>query len=192
MAREVHYGGVMRRILTAAFIASLAVVVFGGSSACSSDEPCEVSGDGPGVKITIRSDSCAYDRGDPAVFRYEITTTEEVPEITVQASQGCGSCRKATPEHTSWTSWQISGTSSDGQSQRYCRCDTGCCAPDEAAVVKPRATTSTGTIEWSGRTWGGPSDTGQKEGDFFAPGRYEVVVQFAGLATARLPIEITD
>ena len=56
------------------------------------------------------------------------------------------------------------------------------------------AATESGTINWSGRNWSGPSDTNNPEGAPFAPGSYGVNVTFdgrgQGSVTATLPIEI--
>jgi hypothetical protein len=154
--------------------------------------PCEASAEGEGVKITIRSASCDYDRGAHATFEYEITTTDALAPITVAAGTSCGSCRKYSTQIAPWASWRIGGTSKDGTGVVYCLCDTGCCAPDTGGTYDVAPATFEDTIEWSGRSWAGPSDTGEKEGAFFPPGRYDVEVSFASAATAKLSIVIRD
>jgi hypothetical protein len=164
----------------------------GGSfPACS---VLDVTGTIPGVKISIQSSRCVYHVGEAAEFTYEVTTDGTVPAIDIEASSGCGSCTKPSEDPLSFVSYQIGGAAQGGEPQSYCLCDVGCCQPDQAATVQPKATTVSGTIEWSGRNWFGPSDTNNPEGDFFLPGSYGVDVTFNGRAQgtvkATLPIEI--
>ena len=162
------------------------------------DGPCaleNITGTVPGVTLTVRSSSCVFKRGTPATFTYEVTTTGATPAITVPDSGGgCGTCRGYTTDPITFTGWVIYGDSAGGVNQQYCICDVGCCAPTQATTVQVVATTSTKTLEWSGRTWSGPSDTGNEMGDFFLPGRYTVHINFAGFTEgnveAALPIEI--
>ncbi|XYH97554.1 hypothetical protein ACMHYB_59000 [Sorangium sp. So ce1128] len=171
----------------------------GGGCGFPPDEPCavrDVEGTIPGVKISIESSRCAYHEGEPAEFIYTVTTDSSVPPIDIAASTGCGRCVEPSADPLSFVSYKISGLTwaADPQPQLYCLCDVGCCAPDEAATVQVDATTATQTIRWSGRQWNGPSDTSNPEGDFFAPGSYEVEVTFdgkeQGVVTAKLGIEI--
>lgn len=162
------------------------------------DGPCAVeniTGTIPGVTLAIRSSSCVYKRGTPATFTYEVTTTANTPAITVPDSGGgCSSCRGHTTDPITFTGWIINGTSAGGENQQYCLCDVGCCAPTQEKTVQVVATTSAKTIEWSGKTWSGPSDTGNPMGEFFLPGRYSVHISFTGfsegLVEATLPIEV--
>ena len=162
------------------------------------DGPCaleNVTGTIPGVSLTVRSSSCVFKRGTPATFTYEVTTTAATPAITIPDSGGgCGSCRGYTTDPITFTGWIINGTSAGGTNQQYCVCDVGCCAPTPEKTVQVDATTSTKSIEWSGKTWSGPSDTDNPMGEFFLPGRYTVHVSFAGfdqgLVEVALPIEI--
>ncbi|MGK3976152.1 hypothetical protein WMF38_31155 [Sorangium sp. So ce118] len=171
----------------------------GGGCGLPPDQPCEVrdvEGTIPGVKITIESSRCAYREGEPAEFVYTVTTDASVPPIDIAASTGCGRCVEPSADPLSFVSYKISGLTwaADPQPQLYCLCDVGCCPPDESATVQVDATTATQTIHWSGRQWNGPSDTSNPEGDFFAPGSYEVEVTFdgkeQGVVTAKLGIEI--
>ncbi|AUX27293.1 hypothetical protein SOCEGT47_078770 [Sorangium cellulosum] len=169
----------------------------GGGRVTSAGGPCavrDVEGTIPGVKLSITSSRCVYFMGEHAEFVYEVTTDASVPPIDIAASTGCGRCTKPSSDPLSFVSYQISGTSVDGEPQRYCLCDVGCCAPDEATTVEVDATVATDTIRWSGRQWDGPSDTGNPEGAAFAPGSYDVVVTFDGGAqgsvTAKLGIQI--
>lgn len=162
------------------------------------DGPCaveNVTGTVSGVTLAIRSDACVYKRGSSATFRYEVTATANTPPIKVPARTAC-ECSDRTADPASLLHWSIHGTSPAGDEKRYCICDVGCCPPGPAQKIQLDARESSGTIEWPGREWNGPSDTGNPLGDVFPPGRYEVSVIFegydAGTVEAKLPIEIID
>jgi len=170
-----------------------------GGSGTPSGPPCSVEnvrGTVPGVTISIFADKCVFAPGEKAQFRYEVTTTADVPALATVASQSCGSCRRASGNPESWIHWIIDGRGPSGQSIHYCLCDTGCCPPDEAASFHVDAKTSRGVIDWSGHAWDGPSDTNQPQGDSFPPGDYNVEVTFdappTGAVTASLPIRVVD
>lgn len=158
--------------------------------------PCaveNVTGTLPGVSISISSPNCRLRRGTAGSFTYSVTTTSAVPAIDVPASGSC-SCAYRSTQIDSWLSWGIGGQATSGANQQYCLCDTGCCAPQDATTITPEAGTFTDTIEWSGRTWQGPSDTGNEPGDYFLVGDYAVRVGFygydAGEVVATLPIVV--
>ena len=70
-----------------------------------------------------------------------------------------------------------------GGDQYYCLCDYGLAPPpDESREVAK--TLKMGSydhaIEWDGRNWYGPSDTGNPKGDPFPAGTYEVKVTIHG------------
>jgi hypothetical protein len=160
------------------------------------DAPCSVdnvTGTLPGVSITISSERCVYRRGERATFSYRVAADANVPAIEVPETSSC-SCAYRTPALETWVAYSIGGMSAAGERQIYCLCDTGCCAPRGATTVQPSVGMLDRKIEWSGRTWNGPSDTGNPEGDFFRPGRYSVSVNFTGYGQgnvlAELPIEI--
>lgn len=193
----------MRAMIGVAFWVLLATAT---ASAClvgctteADGVPCSVTGVTgtiPGVSLSIQSDRCVYHVGEAAVFTYQVTTDASVPTIEIMASMSCGDCSPPSTDPLSFVSFGIGGTSASGQSQNYCLCDVGCCPPDQAGMIKPSATTASGTIKWSGRNWSGPSDTGNAEGDFFLPGSYGVNVTFNGRAqgsvTATLPFEVIE
>lgn len=160
-------------------------------------KPCsvlDVQGTIPGVSLSITSKKCVYHVGEAAEFTYEVKTDGSVPPIETAADTGCGACSKPSEDPLSFVRYSIGGASPDGAQQRYCLCDVGCCAPADAATTQLPATTASAAIQWSGRNWSGPSDTGNPQGDFFLPGKYGVEVTFSGSAqgsvTATLPIEI--
>jgi hypothetical protein len=183
-------------VLLVASLAGCGSSVDGGPDPIQAD-PCsilDVQGTIAGVSISISSSRCIYRVGEAAEFTYEVETTATVPPIEIVASPGCGSCSQPGEDPLSFVSYRIGGVSSGGDPQNYCLCDTGCCAPDQAASIQVLASTKSATISWSGRNWNGPSDTGNPQGAFFKPGHYGVDVTFDGRAqgsvTATLPIEI--
>jgi hypothetical protein len=161
------------------------------------DGPCAVegvTGTLPGVTLAIRSSSCVYKRGTPATFTYEVTTTG-VPPITLpQNTGGCSDCGVYTTDPLSFTRYSIGGDSAGGEHQQWCLCDQGCCFGTNGETVQVNDATTSFQIQWSGRVWFGPSDTGNQEEGFFLPGRYDVFVTFKGFdegnVQATLPIEI--
>ena len=84
-----------------------------------------------------------------------------------------------------------------GGDQYYCLCDYGLAPPpDESREVAKTLKMGSyeQTIEWDGRNWMGPSDTGMPKGDPFPAGTYEVKVTIHGkLLTERgkVPYQIT-
>jgi hypothetical protein len=157
---------------------------------------CEAKGTGnlTGVALTIRSSKCTYYTGEHATFHIELVVDDTVPTIHVPQSLPCGVCFEHSTDPKSFFFTSISGKSTSGKYQSYCLCDNGCCAGEEAAAIKPNAIHKTIDLEWSGNTYSGPSDTGQKEGFPFLPGRYHVYAEFNGFDQGRidadLPIDI--
>jgi hypothetical protein len=174
------------------------LVLLAAAGCAGQGAPCAVeniAGTLPGVTITVRGDTCSLVRGQSATFSYEVDVSPTVPAIFVQGSGGgCGSCLARTSDPATWITMEIAGTSDSGDPQTYCFCDVGCCAPDVDHTVTMTPGVTTGVITWSGRTWSGPSDTGNPMGDFFEPGLYYVSVmvngETAGMAVAHLPIEV--
>jgi hypothetical protein len=159
--------------------------------------PCSVegvTGTIPGVTLAIRSSSCTYVPGQTAHFTFEVTTDASVPGISVAATTGCSACQQGTTDPLSWVGWSVGGRAPDGSSQMYCLCDTGCCAPHDAATIQPAVADEMASFDWDVRNWNGPSDTSAPEGAYFPPGSYAVHVTFHGDASgsvdAMLPITV--
>ncbi len=163
------------------------------SSEVASGPPCgvkDVTGTLPGVRISIEADKCVFKVGEGGTFRYTVVTEASVPAIDIPASVGCGRCSGTSDAPSTFISWMVNGSG-----QQFCWCDQGCCAPNPAMTNKPKATTTTGTIEWHGRNWNGPSDfSPNPEGAVFPVGKYGVNVSFEGGSKGRvvatLPIEV--
>ena len=80
-----------------------------------------------------------------------------------------------------------------GNDQRWCRCDSGLCTGPEDEPVTLEPGTYRNTIEWEGRNWTGPSDTGNPKGEPFPPGTYELSVLATGervYPDAKSPFEL--
>ncbi len=140
----------------------------------------------PGVTLHVEADACTFDEGEGGVFRYRLTLPSPI-DFAVDTFPGCGACAAYSSDPASLLGFVVgSGL------VRYCRCDEGCCAPQEPASYTIAAGTVEGSFEWPGRTWNGPSDTDNPLGDPFPPGDYPVTVTFAvpggGSVEAVLPI----
>lgn len=84
-----------------------------------------------------------------------------------------------------------------GNKQLYCLMDFGLAPPrpekDEKAKTLKKGV-YVHSFEWDGRNWTGPSDFGNKKGNHFPAGTYDVTVSFHGkLMTdkGKMPYEIT-
>jgi hypothetical protein len=153
---------------------------------------CEAQGVGnlTGVSLTLRSAKCIYHSGEPASFRAELVVNDNVPTIEVPLSTPCGVCVAHTVDATTFFSMTIGGTSTSGKPQRWCNCDSGCCAGEPASSIRPTAVSKTIELEWSGRTWNGASDTGEKEGAPFEPGHYRVHAAFNGFEQGKVEADL--
>jgi hypothetical protein len=77
----------------------------------------------------------------------------------------------------------------------YCYCDGGPRLAEPDRSVTYPAGTSGYAFPWSGKSWDGPSDTGNPEGAFFPVGHYAANVTFLVDETKRitlaLPFDVT-
>lgn len=142
----------------------------------------------------MSSAKCSYRVGEAARFEYVLVTENAPPLHLPGGDGGCGSCLARGADPASWIDYDIRGTSITGTPMTYCLCDTGCCPPDVERTVSVDDTTVSEVIDWSGRQWTGPSDTGNPMGDYFEPGAYVVTVGFyggdTGQVVAALPIQV--
>ena len=143
-----------------------------------------------GVKVCVSAPTCTFHSGIGGTFTYAVTVDDTAPVLhTAATGPGCAVCASYGADPTSFVSWSIGGGD-----VRYCMCDTGCCAPQTEKTITLDRGTKTGTIDWPGKQWNGPSDTGAPIGAPFPPGNYAVTVTFAGAKegtlTARLPITV--
>ncbi len=171
-------------------LAILFLVAACGSDASDPAVPCGVAGvtgDVPGIAISIRSGSCTYAAGSPATFTYDIVVDASVPTLHYAAEMT--TCTARPHPYTTDPTTLIRSTLHDTESAFCWDCDFEC-APAEGAVTLELAPgTTSGTLAWPG-TEGSPA----YHGDVFAPGEYAVRVSFnggdAGSTVAELPITI--
>lgn len=157
----------------------------GGEWVCQySDEGCEeeppdvercqtfMSSTLPGVTIEISDDVCYLTTEEVAQgIGIPYTITIEQP-LKLQPAQQA-SCPAI--EESQLLPFELI----EGNDQRYCVCDSGLC-PEFGEVVELVPGTYERLIEWDGRNWDGPSDTGMPKGEPFPPGAYDVTVSAIG------------
>ena len=100
-------------------------------------------------------------------FRYEIVVDEQIDGVTPLRPEGT-TCHE--PEGFGL----VLGKKIHGNGQSYCRCDRGNCADQPLPETSISPGRFEGYIEWSGRNFDGPSDTGATPGEYFPPGTYEL------------------
>ena len=154
----------------------------------------------PGAILDLSKTPCAFSiSAAKGVFNlgYKLSV-ESAQKLSVGGDLG-GCPPQASSIHGGIATFEQVG----GNSQKWCLCDTGLCAP-----VKPPFTASTpGSYDvaftWDGMNWSGPSDTGNKPGPAFPAGSYTFSVSVSGehqlpdgttetfAAVAKLPITLT-
>ncbi len=160
----------------------------GGAGACADPLPCSTTGSSPaipGVSIALSTDSCTFASGAAGSFTYSTTIASPLSFMTGPHAN----CTPTTNDPSSFTVTEITGSNA-----RYCpTCDVGLCSEDPGEAITIPAGTYGGVLNWPGRQWDGPSDTGQPLGDPFPPGAYTVHVQLtipAGVIDTKLPIAV--
>ncbi len=154
----------------------------------------------PGAQFDLSKTPCAFSiSAANGVFNlgYKLTVASAA-KLSIGGDLG-GCLPQASSIHGGIATFEQVG----GNSQKWCVCDTGLCAP-----VKPPFTASTpGSYDvafiWDGMNWYGPSDTGNKPGPAFPVGSYTFSVSVSGehqlpdgttetfAAVAKLPITLT-
>jgi len=137
------------------------------------------SSDLPGVSIEFPDDRCRYSMAEVAAgipINYTVVVASTLTDVTPTALDA-GGCAQPDRELGLMPLLQITGL---GQS--YCACDLGLCLRDGSA--QPTTVVPAGrydrTMPWTGRNWGGPSDTNRPLGDAFLPGTYTFNVTASG------------
>lgn len=142
----------------------------GGAAACHSTQTSDLAG----VTITFPDQACEFTLAQAAAgigIGYDVVVQDD---LTGVIPQGQSSCPEAGPSGL----YVFERLAGNGQS--YCLCDTGLCpAPPEEPVTIAKGTTS-GMFSWDGKSWSGPSDTGNPEGPAFPPGAYTLEVSAKG------------
>ena len=117
---------------------------------------------------------------------YEVVVEEQVDGV-IPHRNNVGNC------DSPGESGLITSAEFTGNDQRWCRCDAGNCPPLIQTAVTLEPGTYRNTIEWEGRNWTGPSDTGNPKGEPFPPGTYELSVLATGervYPDAKSPFEL--
>jgi hypothetical protein len=130
----------------------------------------------PGVSILFPDDRCSYTPAEVAAgiaINYQVRVEQSLDGIHPVPVDlgGCG-----TPD----TSGLIVGFEITGNSNsRYCLCDVGPCMR-QTFTTQALTGTYPAAIQWDGRNWLGPSDTGNPKGTAFPPGTYTLTVTAKG------------
>lgn len=130
----------------------------------------------PGVSIQFPNAPCTFSLAQAAVgirVAYRVVVAQNLAGVH-PTSGDAGHCQ--TPD----ASGLIVGFSFDGNGQKYCRCDTGLCAATTFTTAPASGTYDT-AIDWDGRNWSGPSDTGNPEGPAFPVGTYQLTLTATGI-----------
>lgn len=129
----------------------------------------------PGVSIQFADAPCTFSLAQAAAgihVAYQVVVAQTLSRVHPTPGDA-GHCQAP------GASGLIVGFSFDGGGQRYCLCDTGLC-PATTFTTTPAAGTTDATIDWDGRNWSGPSDTGNPEGAAFPVGTYQLTLTAAG------------
>jgi len=144
-----------------------------------------------GLSATLTG-ACAVKAGVGGKFEYTVTLDHAVTFTLPGSGGACGACFGNAPNVGSLLDVRVGGGADS--SVRYCSCDKGCCVPTTAHAVRLEAGTTQGTLDWPGKEWDGPSDTGNQPGAPFPPGSYFVTLNLnlaeAGQAVIKFPISV--
>ena len=131
-----------------------------------------------GVTIEFSDARCSWALDEVAggvELGYTITIENDVPGV-IASPQDAGGCGQP------GASGLIAFHRVFGGDESWCICDEGLCMGNDDVVTLP-AGTYEGSFTWNGVNWGGPSDTGNPEGDPFPAGSYVVSVSATGVVT---------
>lgn len=142
------------------------------------DSPCHVESSStlPGVRIEFTTSLCAWTLAEVRAgvqIDYWVRIDADVKGV-VPLPQDAGECDEPGP------SGLILFEELAGDGQRYGMYDKGLCEGPLEESVTLRSGSYSGTFQWDGRNWSGPSDTGAQKGDPFPPGVYTLTVSAWG------------
>jgi hypothetical protein len=153
---------------------------------------CQVTQtDVTGITVTLSSKSCTFHVGEAGTFAYSVTVGADAASLVFAADRGSPGPDPTDGKLATLVDWRIEPVTASGSS--YCAdCDLGLGPMLPAQTVTLERGTFAGTMQWPGRVWGGPSDTGNPLGPAFAPASYRVVAVITGTSTtlAALPIQV--
>ncbi len=156
-----------------------------GPGACATTS----SSDLPGVKLEVAATPCEFTLAEAAagIGIAWTVTIDAGTDAVFSLPQDAGGCQQ--PD----SSGLIIFARLQGGGQNYCVCDTGLCMSPDETPVDLVAGTYEGTFSWDGKSWSGPSDTGNKKGPAFPAGTYELVLSAKGkrvVAGIQTPFEV--
>ena len=132
-----------------------------------------------GVEIFFPDQPCVYTLAQAAAgitLKYELHVAQDTLEVHSRRPSP-ESCDAQTPAGVD-LSERITGEH-DG----YCPgCDCGLGDGRQPPAITLKRGAEARTFHWDGRNWGGPSDTGNREGPAFPPGVYTFTVRTTGTA----------
>lgn len=136
---------------------------------------CDVTSTSSLPGLTIRFGEplrCVFTLAEAAAgitIPYDVTSVVDIDDVVpVPADEGA--CGQPGP------SGLIVFEKLSGGGQSYCLCDVGLCARQTFAPRTVAAGSYAGAFTWDGRSWSGPSDTGNPKGPPFPPGDYVLSV----------------
>lgn len=140
--------------------------------------PCApvYSSDLAGVSLRLGATRCTFTLAEALAgisLPYDVVIATPVMGVIALPQDG-GSCGRPGP------SGLILFERLSGGGQSYCLCDEGrCLPPSETAMMLPSGTFAA-SFQWDGRSWSGPSDTGNPKGAPFPVGTYTLDVSAVG------------
>jgi len=168
-------------------IAILLVAPLGGC-VDNSGLPCGTSATSttvPGVTVGVSTPTCSFVAGTAATFDYTINIQSTMAFMTGPHA----ACMATTSNPTSFVTTEVTGSGG-----RYCpTCDLGICSEDPGEMITLDPGNYTGSLNFPGRMWDGPSDNNAPIGGPLPAGAYTAKVHFeipAGVVEADLPITL--
>lgn len=159
------------------------------SGAVGGSSDCGVGGNGSTLlcadgsractQIVIPDQRCSFSQSEALAgvdIQYQVISAEAVDNVYPEPLDqgGCG-----TPDDSGLIVFEELASTTGGPEQ-YCQCDVGLCAPGDPVAVALPAGTFVKTFHWEGRSFSGPSDTGDSPGEPFPPGLYILRLTAAG------------
>jgi len=137
-----------------------------------------------GVRVAFLSGACVVTQAEAAAgirIPYSVEVDTALGELKIEPLDA-GRCSRPAAHGLALFPEVV------GDKERWCQCDVGLCPPAEV-VSKPKPGRYTAAIDWNGRNFAGPSDTGMTPGALFPPGRYRVQMQAKGTRDG-VPFEV--
>jgi len=158
-----------------------AAPVDAGASACIDEASGTLP---PGVAIALKawSGGCSVSIAAASgafPMPYSVAVASGTTAYVWNKNTNMGGCPPQQVDGGVATSVTIEGHGG-AETQKWCLCDTGLCAPPKPNFVPLVAGTYDVAFAWDGNSWYGPSDTGNPPGPAFPPGTYAMSVRAMG------------